>query len=327
MKGHQLEKENSPSESECNYNGGETDQANISVLCDFKWCVAEDDVQWSRGGAAGAMNSRGGERVREGVREEEMKKHPKQECDSSHLTVYKLVAPPSTLSNWINGSVTICSHVNDVIITSTNYTCKQCKYDKEVDSGEDQPIIIVSPTNSKALGISSDVHQVLNSKEKSWKRGQKIKVLKRACTGCHKTTIYAICLKDLKETLEVSFVIVVHMAIDIPEENGCFLSVKDENASLDIRGSLSLPISVIDTGKLVAVESIEWENRLKKKQQKSPSIYLPSANHYEHLEANGIAVAMHYEVHGMKISLSTDKMTLKIKFIQVFPTVLNSSLK
>lgn len=35
------------------------------------------------------------------------------------------------------------------------------------------------------------VHQVLNRKEKSWKRGQKIKVLKGACAGCHRTTIYA----------------------------------------------------------------------------------------------------------------------------------------
>lgn len=30
------------------------------------------------------------------------------------------------------------------------------QYDEEADSGEDQPIIIVSPANGKELGISSD---------------------------------------------------------------------------------------------------------------------------------------------------------------------------
>lgn len=30
------------------------------------------------------------------------------------------------------------------------------QYDEEADSGEDQPVIIVSPANKKALGISSD---------------------------------------------------------------------------------------------------------------------------------------------------------------------------
>lgn len=30
------------------------------------------------------------------------------------------------------------------------------EYDKEVDSGEDEPIFIVDPSNKKELGISSD---------------------------------------------------------------------------------------------------------------------------------------------------------------------------
>lgn len=30
------------------------------------------------------------------------------------------------------------------------------QYDEEADSGEDQPIIIISPQNRKALGIFSD---------------------------------------------------------------------------------------------------------------------------------------------------------------------------
>jgi hypothetical protein len=35
------------------------------------------------------------------------------------------------------------------------------------------------------------VHQVLKRKGKSWKSGQKIKVLKGACAGCHKNNVYA----------------------------------------------------------------------------------------------------------------------------------------
>ncbi|KHN14095.1 hypothetical protein glysoja_033322 [Glycine soja] len=168
------------------------------------------------------------------------------------------------------------------------------QYDEEADSGEDQPVIIVGPANEKALGISSDVirvHQVLNRKEKSWKRGQKIKVLKGACAGCHRTTIYATIEYFLLEGFEGDAggeARIICRAIDIPDENGSFLSVGDEDASLEIRGSLSLPISVIDSGKVIAVESIEWENRLTKKQQKSTSIYLPGANHYENLETNGV---------------------------------------
>lgn len=37
-------------------------------------------------------------------------------------------------------------------------------YDKEVDSGEDEPIFIVDPSNKKELGISSDGNNLIVSR-------------------------------------------------------------------------------------------------------------------------------------------------------------------
>lgn len=68
--------------------------------------------------------------------------------------------------------------------------------DGESDCGEDEPIIIIlDPSNKKQLGISSDVirvHKLIRIKGKSWHAGQKIKVLKGACSGVHKNNIYAV---------------------------------------------------------------------------------------------------------------------------------------
>ncbi|KAK7272945.1 hypothetical protein RIF29_13990 [Crotalaria pallida] len=169
-------------------------------------------------------------------------------------------------------------------------------YDEEVDSGEDQPVMIVSPANKKALGISSDVirvHQLLKRKEKSWKAGQKVKVLKGACAGVYKNNIYATLEYFLLEGLEGDAggdARIICRPIDIPDENGSVLSVgdKNKNASLVIRGSLSLPLSVIDSGKLVAVASTEWDNHLKRKQLKSPAtVDLLSSDHCQQLEIDG----------------------------------------
>lgn len=38
--------------------------------------------------------------------------------------------------------------------------------------------------------------------------------------------------------------------LSLPDEDGCILAVDDGVASFDCRGSLSLPISVIDSGKV-----------------------------------------------------------------------------
>ncbi|XP_027332090.1 structural maintenance of chromosomes flexible hinge domain-containing protein GMI1 [Abrus precatorius] len=272
------------------------------------------------------------------------------------------------------------------------------QYDEEFDAGEDKPVIIVGPANAKELGISSDVirvHQVFKREEKSWKHGQKIKVLKGACAGCHQTTIYATIEYFLLEGFEGDTggeARIICRPINIPDENGCFLSVKDEDACLEIRGSLSLPLSVIDSGKLVPVENIEWEKQLKKEQLKSPLVDVLGPPN-QHLEAKGLdsncksfekkaivershlvgkcrlltsvqnpqldvrvgstlptldiayydiynrqapfhsipdvtvklqtAVALHVEVCGLKICLSTDKLTLKIMNVMIISNELD----
>ncbi|KAK4277570.1 hypothetical protein QN277_015548 [Acacia crassicarpa] len=167
------------------------------------------------------------------------------------------------------------------------------RYDEEVDSGEDQPVIIVSPPNKKALGISSDVvrvHQKLKRKEKSWNRGEKIKVLKGACTG-RRNNVYATIEYFLLDGFEGDAggeARIICRSMDVPCENGCVLSVEDEHADLDLRSSLSLPLSVIDSGKFVHVESTEWDSQLHEKQQKSPAfIELLSWNHCQQLEVDG----------------------------------------
>ncbi|KAK9036637.1 hypothetical protein V6N11_078631 [Hibiscus sabdariffa] len=165
-------------------------------------------------------------------------------------------------------------------------------YDEEIDSGEDQPIIVVTPLNKKALGISSDVirvHQVLKRKGILWKSGQKIKVLKGACAGCHKNNVYATIEHFLLEGFQgdsggEARIICRPLGI----ENGCRLSVKGETPSLDIQDSLSLPISVLDSGKCVPIDDSGWELQLKKQIQKTPSrIELLNAEQCHQLEVDG----------------------------------------
>ncbi|KAJ0897919.1 putative histidine kinase/HSP90-like ATPase superfamily [Helianthus annuus] len=90
------------------------------------------------------------------------------------------------------------------------------KYDEEVDSGIDEPVLIVNPSNKKELHVTSDgensnfgfmcinfiilifillavvrIHKAFRRKGKTWKSGQKIKILKGACAGFHKNNVYA----------------------------------------------------------------------------------------------------------------------------------------
>ncbi|KAL9666387.1 hypothetical protein QQ045_000717 [Rhodiola kirilowii] len=65
-------------------------------------------------------------------------------------------------------------------------------YDDENECGEDQPVVVVTP-NKKQLGVSSDVvrvHQEIQKNGTVWKSGQKIKILKGACAGCHNNNVY-----------------------------------------------------------------------------------------------------------------------------------------
>ncbi|OWM75545.1 hypothetical protein CDL15_Pgr021709 [Punica granatum] len=60
------------------------------------------------------------------------------------------------------------------------------------------------------------------------------------------------------------------MSSDVPEGDGRKLSNIDENPDLDIHNSQSLPIGLIDSGKLVSIEESEWESQLEKQRQKLP---------------------------------------------------------
>ncbi|XWS37991.1 hypothetical protein CRYUN_Cryun19dG0092200 [Craigia yunnanensis] len=165
-------------------------------------------------------------------------------------------------------------------------------YDEEIESGEDQPVLVVSPLNKKALGISSDVirvHQILKRNGVLWKSGQRIKVLKGACAGCHKNNVYATIEYFLIEGFQGDSggeARIISRPLGL--ENGCILNVKDENASLDIHNSLTLPISVIDSRKCVAINDTDWLRQLEKQSRKTPStIDLLNAKQCQELEVDG----------------------------------------
>ncbi|KAF3955648.1 hypothetical protein CMV_019149 [Castanea mollissima] len=76
--------------------------------------------------------------------------------------------------------------------------------------------------------------------------------------------------------------------LGLSDDNACIVGVNDGNPSFDIRGSLSLPIDVIDSGKCLAIERIEWNYQLDKLRQKSPStIGLLSEKQCLDLEVDG----------------------------------------
>ncbi|KAJ6376123.1 hypothetical protein OIU77_000983 [Salix suchowensis] len=148
------------------------------------------------------------------------------------------------------------------------------QYDTEVGAGEDDGFLVVGPTN-KIPGISSDVVRVrdtLTRKGTIWKRGQKIKVLKGAGPGFHNKNVYLTLEHILIEGVQGDAgggACIICRPLDIAEENGCVLSVKD--GEFDIRSSISIPISVIDSGKCQTIGSSEWNCQLQKEVQKAPS--------------------------------------------------------
>ncbi|KAK3229718.1 hypothetical protein Dsin_001599 [Dipteronia sinensis] len=118
-------------------------------------------------------------------------------------------------------------------------------YDEEINCGEDQHVLVINPKNKKTLGITSDVvrvHQVLKRKGTTWKRGQKIKVLKGACAGVHKNNIYATLEYFLIEGFQGDAggeARIICRPLGLPDENGCVLALNDGITSLDICSSLS----------------------------------------------------------------------------------------
>ncbi|CAB4302019.1 unnamed protein product [Prunus armeniaca] len=151
------------------------------------------------------------------------------------------------------------------------------RYDDEAHCCEDQPVLVVSPANKKALRISSEVarvHKSLKRKGVTWKCGQKIKLFRGACAGVHNNNVYATIEYFLLEGLEGDSgggARIICRPLSLSVDKGCILKINDGDTSLDIRDSLSVPVSVIDSGKCVAVESNEWDNQLEKQRQKSPS--------------------------------------------------------
>ncbi|XP_060675499.1 structural maintenance of chromosomes flexible hinge domain-containing protein GMI1 isoform X2 [Ziziphus jujuba] len=151
------------------------------------------------------------------------------------------------------------------------------RYDEEIDHGEDQPVLVVSPANKKSIRISSDVirvHKILNRKGVTWKSGQRIKLLRGACAGVHKNNVYATIEYFLLGGIEGDYsgeTRIICRPLGVPDENGCVLSEEDGETSLNIRDSLSVPVSVVDSGKCLAVESVEWDCQLEKRRQKAPA--------------------------------------------------------
>ncbi|XVF53392.1 hypothetical protein PTKIN_Ptkin05aG0095700 [Pterospermum kingtungense] len=165
-------------------------------------------------------------------------------------------------------------------------------YDEEIESGEDHPVVLVSPLKNKAQGITSNVvrvHQILKRKGAFWKSGQKIKILKGAYQGCHKNNVYATIEYFLIEGLQGDSGGEARIICrPLGRENGCILSSNDGNPSLDIRDSLSLPVSVIDSRKCVAIDDADWERQLEKQSRKTPStIDLLNVKQCQELEVEG----------------------------------------
>lgn len=168
------------------------------------------------------------------------------------------------------------------------------QYDEEIVSGNDEPTFVVNPSYKQELRISSNVirvHKVFRRKEAIWKSGQKIKILKGAYVGHHKTNTYATLEFIILEGWEGDAggeARLICRPIGIPDESCCRLVFDNENASIQIGGSISLPISVIDSGKCVTIDDAEWENQLQKRSLKLPSSNsLSSANDCQELGIGG----------------------------------------
>ncbi|KAL0400592.1 UNVERIFIED_CONTAM: Structural maintenance of chromosomes flexible hinge domain-containing protein GMI1 [Sesamum latifolium] len=151
------------------------------------------------------------------------------------------------------------------------------QYDEEIDGGLDQATLVVVSSEIKKLGISSDVvrvHEKIEWKGTFWAAGQKIKVLKGACPGCHKNNVFATLQYIILQGLQgdaCGEARLICRPLGLPEDKGCQLLVENGNRTIDIRDSLSLPIRVIDSGKCLPVDDTEWANKLQAYCQKLPS--------------------------------------------------------
>ncbi|XP_010519435.1 PREDICTED: uncharacterized protein LOC104798901 isoform X2 [Tarenaya hassleriana] len=154
-------------------------------------------------------------------------------------------------------------------------------YDREAESTADEGILIVDsendPLDKNALRILGDVvrvHECLKRKGVSWSRGQNIKILKGACAGVHSNNIYATIDYFLVEGFQGEAggdARVICRPINRSENEGCLLTIINGFPKLKLQSSLSLPISIIDAGKCLAVERQEWDTKLEKERLKAPA--------------------------------------------------------
>ncbi|XP_059304587.1 structural maintenance of chromosomes flexible hinge domain-containing protein GMI1 isoform X2 [Lycium ferocissimum] len=142
------------------------------------------------------------------------------------------------------------------------------RYDEEVDCGEDQPTIVIDPSDKKVMRI----HKVFRRKGITWKSGQKIKILKGAYRGFHKNNVFATLEFIILEGLQGDSggeARIICRPLNVPAESGCRLTFDKGCAGFEIRDSKPLPISVIDAGKCLSVDNTEWENQILKLQEKT----------------------------------------------------------
>ncbi|KAF3595806.1 hypothetical protein DY000_02026148, partial [Brassica cretica] len=184
-------------------------------------------------------------------------------------------------------------------------------HDEEATSGEDEAILVLESLDKKALGILRDefltgidavvetclmillvsnlgtnyfqcscdliavrVHKVVTRNGKLWKRGQNIKLLKGACGGVHNGNIYATIDYFLIEGFEDEAggdTRILCRPIDCPKKEGCKLSCIDGSWRLELQKSLTLPITIIDSGKCLHADADEWTRKLERQQEKAPS--------------------------------------------------------
>ncbi|KAL2921819.1 Structural maintenance of chromosomes flexible hinge domain-containing protein GMI1, partial [Bienertia sinuspersici] len=150
------------------------------------------------------------------------------------------------------------------------------QYDDECNLGDDEPIWLTSVSNKEALHVTSDVvrvHKVISRKGKSWHRGQKVKILKGACAGCHKSNIFATLEYFLLEGCEKDTggeARIICRPLGVNDEDGS--TMDDTGTSLELHSSLSLPIIAIDSGKCIAVNDDEWNCQAEKLNLKLPSM-------------------------------------------------------
>ncbi|GER34307.1 gamma-irradiation and mitomycin c induced 1 [Striga asiatica] len=129
------------------------------------------------------------------------------------------------------------------------------RYDEEVDGGLDEPTLVILPSKIKKLELSSTVvrvHEKIKRRGKDWTAGQKIKVIKGACTGFHSNngfvTLEYIILEGLPgDTCGEGRLIC--RPLGLQEDKGCHLVLENGSQTIDIRDSVVIPIRAIDSEK------------------------------------------------------------------------------